>query len=1161
MRVLLIALLAAISYAQTVSKPLENIPDTTVSWRSVENGEVEITIDSSLTGNRWFAFGVSAAGNMINGDAFVAFTDTQTITRMRLEKNGQTPIPVADADQLHHTLVSFEQTDRTRITWRVPKQHYCDPMLDIIDQDQWYAYAYGNGPSFGYHLGRGAITANLGAQNPRIIPDLSQDSTLTKWTVTMPNHEVGTASNSYYCIYKAVPGTEGYRRGQVEDYEYPPVSYIMGHKPVITTNKVHHIVVNVCHRSVSFDFDNDPSRQEGVAFECANMPQGCEQVIPHVWAPGSMDYWKYPDFNGEAVGYPMGGREFSHIVIQMHYNNPNGESGVIDASGFDFYYTTDSVPHSPVMNFFGPNLDSLQIPPCQDWFELETFFPAPCQEYFTSTKYILGSFPHMHQQGKIGSATLIRDGHEVTQLVNTSYHFDFQTFYLYGEPIEFRSTDTIRFSCIYESPTTGTWTYGGDFSEEEMCFFGLLFLRDNEVLDYDCAQISNARFKKEGYSLPSHMTNLLEQNGVDLFSGQDDKLFAMVPDTVEDTSWIPAGWEQKRSDMSWKNYQPNPRDGSTCAWAQDYKKGMVGDEIVWPNDDSACPNDDHQGYYLYYKGLVESYDGDNSEWLEWIDNYISWMGCEIIANEDDAMEKFNTCHYHRPETATYCPCNCADAVNPCEVGDDEGIIETAASVGIDISGCDDPTVAALCEHPDYGETVSNLCPNICGSEECLFQCRDMCRSHKYLQSDALWAYDPTQPEDFDTFDCTKACGACHSICDTMDAALSEKETQVWYCNGGVHGWRHSLEGNLATECVSGGGVWEKMTCGAVATFLAAGNSFECNNGYQYSIVTECQCHDDRRRNLMAGIPAEFPSLKMNSRRRRRLSGDDNAEEMTCSIRTTTTTTTTDATTTTTTDDACSDTGCPAVVCGDGSNPPIPDGECCGDLSLCPDLCADTVCPEVVCNDGSEPPIPQGQCCGDISLCPTSSPSTVHKVRTQLTFNGITSSNFESKKPGLKSALSSQTGIAQDKIELTYISRRRSRRMLNTATVEATFEVEDEAMQTSLSNTISHNDFVSNLNTAIASEDSLSSISVTEVSTPERFTESNSTGSDDDDNMVIYIIIAACAVPVVSLLIVFLACPQWLGCGEKKGEKSGIELTDDKRTGGGEPSHSIVDTAE
>merc|ERR1719499_981406 len=192
---------------------------------------------------------------------------------------------------------------------------------------------------------------------------------------------------------------------------------------------------------------------------------------------------------------------------------------------------------------------------------------------------------------------------------------------------------------------------------------------------------------------------------------------------------------------------------------------------------------------------------------------------------------------------------------------------------------------------------------------------------------------------------------------------------------------------------------------------------------------------------------------------------------------------------------------------------------------------------------------------------TSSPSTIHKVRTQLTFNGITSSNFESKKPGLKSALSSQTDIAQDKIELTLVSSRRTRRMLNTATVEATFEVEDETAQTSLSSTITHTDFISNLNTAIANEDSLSSVSVTEASPPRSFTisDSSSSDSDDDNSTVMVIIIVACAVPVLSLLIVFLACPQWLGCGEKKGEKGGIELTDDKRTGGGEPSHSIVDT--
>merc|ERR1712048_610757 len=42
---------------------------------------------------------------------------------------------------------------------------------------------------------------------------------------------------------------------------------------------------------------------------------------------------------------------------------------------------------------------------------------------------------------------------------------------------------------------------------------------------------------------------------------------------------------------------------------------------------------------------------------------------------------------------------------------------------------------------------------------------------------------------------------------------------------------------------------------------------------------------------------------------------------------------------------------------------------CGVLEDVFDDCADTLCPEVVCEDGSEPPIPEGGCCGDLSLCP------------------------------------------------------------------------------------------------------------------------------------------------------------------------------------------------
>ena len=74
-------------------------------------------------------------------------------------------------------------------------------MLDIKHQDQWFAYAYGEG-SMSYHQGgRGSVFANIGDPSPRIIPDLSADPTLDSISITMPAHVVGPEPNSYFCSY------------------------------------------------------------------------------------------------------------------------------------------------------------------------------------------------------------------------------------------------------------------------------------------------------------------------------------------------------------------------------------------------------------------------------------------------------------------------------------------------------------------------------------------------------------------------------------------------------------------------------------------------------------------------------------------------------------------------------------------------------------------------------------------------------------------------------------------------------------------------------------------------------------------------------------------------------------------------------------------------
>ena len=51
------------------------------------------------------------------------------------------------------------------------------------------------------------------------------------------------------------------------------------------------MLLYACESRVSFDFDNDDSRQLGVSFECESMPEGCEIQLPPTWAPGNEDYF------------------------------------------------------------------------------------------------------------------------------------------------------------------------------------------------------------------------------------------------------------------------------------------------------------------------------------------------------------------------------------------------------------------------------------------------------------------------------------------------------------------------------------------------------------------------------------------------------------------------------------------------------------------------------------------------------------------------------------------------------------------------------------------------------------------------------------------------------------------------------------------------------
>ena len=76
-----------------------------------------------------------------------------------------------------------------------------------------------------------------------------------------------------------------------------------------------------------------------------------------------------------------------------------------------------------------------------------------------------------HLLGKEASVTLVRDGMEVASLYNSTYDFDYQIFYMYSEPVEWRPGDALQIRCVYDTSHKNAWTFGGDWSEQEMCTF------------------------------------------------------------------------------------------------------------------------------------------------------------------------------------------------------------------------------------------------------------------------------------------------------------------------------------------------------------------------------------------------------------------------------------------------------------------------------------------------------------------------------------------------------------------------------------------------------------------------------------------------------------------------------------------------------------------
>ena len=195
-----------------------------------------------------------------------------------------------------------------------------------------WAYGATPGGEVGYHgAQRGATTLPLGreaaAAAAAAIPMDAEGST----DLLFSEYALPTTLDTYYAC-------------QSFDLSGGPRRHIVAMEPLIQSKEhVHHIVVHRCRPGEFVEAHREPvacnpgKAQEGLDAHGGESPSGasggaCSGLV-YVWAAGA-GVFVLP----EEAGIPIGGTEDSHLVVEIHYDNPEKTPGVVDSSGFRLHW-------------------------------------------------------------------------------------------------------------------------------------------------------------------------------------------------------------------------------------------------------------------------------------------------------------------------------------------------------------------------------------------------------------------------------------------------------------------------------------------------------------------------------------------------------------------------------------------------------------------------------------------------------------------------------------------------------------------------------------------------------------------------------------------------------------------------------------------------------
>lgn len=433
-------------------------------WKT---GDTNSTFGIASRSSGYLALGFSETGAMTGADMAVGYKDQdgEFIFENRHAKGFVTPQVSEDQDKNMHFLEGYQEDGVTAFVFTKQNKADCVRTQTDVQNEawQWFIYAFSEENNFAIHKPgtNGKKYVKLGKGKTVSTNDVRDIDNAKNFTILQPEVTIPKDDTTYcYSLHKMPAGK---------------TNYLLGERPNDSSELLHHLVLYACYGPEEEYID---MLDKGVNCDYKEFSNPCNGFVTE-WAPGMSGRTFEPGY-----GKPFGSDHYEYVMLETHYNNPEGLEGEKDAAAYTFLYTEDAVETEIGTLTLGDlQVEGWFLEPGKSIVSHSTICTPECTDRWPKEGITAVSvFHHMHYRGRNAKVQIIRDGKEITPLSELR---DFEYGYQFSkslDSVQLLPGDQLITTCEFDTSNDTEPVPGGLPSHYEMCFAWVDYYPANSVL-------------------------------------------------------------------------------------------------------------------------------------------------------------------------------------------------------------------------------------------------------------------------------------------------------------------------------------------------------------------------------------------------------------------------------------------------------------------------------------------------------------------------------------------------------------------------------------------------------------------------------------------------------------------------------------------------------